>query len=161
MISGQWSVHLWPGNCSDDFQRDTLVCNMLSYVDFYKPDYFLLENVWGMVHHKIQGRDSEVAMAVIKFINRGLTSIGCVSFHSALALTSISQTAYAQLSSPFQSPPSRPLRVPAGQAARHLLGCTARASASRIPGADAPLRAENGDYETCQWEDAVACDSHR
>ena len=64
--------------------RNSLVCNMLSYVDFYKPKFFLLENVLGLLHHKLQinklvPQEGEmVANGVIKFILRTLTSLGYV-----------------------------------------------------------------------------------
>ncbi|TCD67280.1 hypothetical protein EIP91_000302 [Steccherinum ochraceum] len=70
-------------NKRDDDPRSTMACNMLSYVEFYKPSFFLLENVKGMVHHKLtsQSRDlkkagSVVTMGVIKFILRSLIGLG-------------------------------------------------------------------------------------
>ncbi|KAF8266486.1 S-adenosyl-L-methionine-dependent methyltransferase [Lactarius quietus] len=34
--------------------QNSLVCNMLSFVEFYKPKFFLLENVLGLLNHKLQ-----------------------------------------------------------------------------------------------------------
>ncbi|KAJ1651493.1 hypothetical protein IWQ61_007957 [Dispira simplex] len=67
---------------ADDI-KNTLVTTSLSYVDFYRPRFFLLENVQGMVHFKLGGEQSGstkiiggIKMGVIKFIVRALTSMG-------------------------------------------------------------------------------------
>lgn len=54
--------------------KNTLVCSAMSYVDFYRPSYFLLENVRGLVHYKL-GKD-RINNGVLKFIIRCLTSMG-------------------------------------------------------------------------------------
>jgi len=60
------------------------VCNMLSYVEFYRPKFFLLENVLGLLNHKLQINEAGpqegdiVAHGVVKFILRALTSLGYV-----------------------------------------------------------------------------------
>ncbi|KAI9446182.1 S-adenosyl-L-methionine-dependent methyltransferase [Lactarius indigo] len=65
-----------------DDPRNSLVCNMLSFAEFYKPKFFLLENVLGLLNHKLQinkpGRQEGdvVANGIIKFILRALTSLG-------------------------------------------------------------------------------------
>lgn len=57
---------------------------MLSYAEFYKPKFFLLENVLGLLNHKLQvnkpgPQEGEmVANGIIKFILRALTSLGYV-----------------------------------------------------------------------------------
>jgi hypothetical protein len=62
--------------------RNTLVCNMISYVDFYKPSYFMLENVTGMIVTKLNGIQSGrrieggVGSGVVKFIFRSLVALG-------------------------------------------------------------------------------------
>jgi DNA (cytosine-5)-methyltransferase 1 len=62
------------------------VCNMLSYVEFYRPKFFLLENVLGLLIHKLQvnkegpQEGNVVAHGIIKFILRTLTSLGYVPF---------------------------------------------------------------------------------
>ncbi|KAI0748472.1 S-adenosyl-L-methionine-dependent methyltransferase [Daedaleopsis nitida] len=62
--------------------RSTLVCNMISYVDFYRPQYFLLENVAGLLSYKLlrqtPGKHAvkELSMGVVKFIMRALLSLG-------------------------------------------------------------------------------------
>ncbi|KIJ10522.1 cytosine-5--methyltransferase [Paxillus involutus ATCC 200175] len=58
--------------------RSTLVCNMLSYVEFYRPMYLLLENVFGiLVHHqKTSSKKNGIQVAVVKLIQRVLASIG-------------------------------------------------------------------------------------
>ncbi|KAH9180823.1 S-adenosyl-L-methionine-dependent methyltransferase [Lactarius sanguifluus] len=65
-----------------DDPRNSLVCNMLSFTEFYKPKFFLLENVLGLLDHKLQvkkpGRQEGdvVANGIIKFVLRVLTSLG-------------------------------------------------------------------------------------
>jgi DNA (cytosine-5)-methyltransferase 1 len=57
---------------------------MLSYVEFYRPKFFLLENVIGLVNHKLRVNKAGphegniVAHGVVKFILRTLTSLGYV-----------------------------------------------------------------------------------
>ncbi|KAF7965632.1 hypothetical protein HWV62_42606 [Athelia sp. TMB] len=68
---------------ADDI-RSTLVCNMISYVEFYRPMYFLLENVLGLLHYKLLSRmigqafdpNQGIEMGVLKFITRSLTALG-------------------------------------------------------------------------------------
>ncbi|OAD76274.1 hypothetical protein PHYBLDRAFT_132318 [Phycomyces blakesleeanus NRRL 1555(-)] len=66
-----------------DDVKNTLVCTALSYVDFYKPKYFLLENVRGLVSYKLGGEQNGqnrikggIEMGVLKYILRCLTSMG-------------------------------------------------------------------------------------
>ncbi|KAI0672839.1 S-adenosyl-L-methionine-dependent methyltransferase [Trametes maxima] len=62
--------------------RSTLVCNMISYVEFYKPAYFLLENVVGMLSYRVGGEQEGnrvvggIEMGVVKFILGSLTTLG-------------------------------------------------------------------------------------
>lgn len=62
--------------------RSTLICNMLSYVDFYRPKYFLLENVTGLLYFRPgakqlgQSMVGGVSMGIVKFIFRTLISLG-------------------------------------------------------------------------------------
>lgn len=64
--------------------RNTLVANMISYVDFYRPKFFLLENVLGMFdwrgHTALAGDDydGEIMMAAVKFITRAMIGLGSV-----------------------------------------------------------------------------------
>src|ERR1700677_1201959 len=57
---------------------------MLSYAEFYKPKFFLLENVLGLLNHKLQinkpgpQEGEKVANGIIKFILRALTTLGYV-----------------------------------------------------------------------------------
>ncbi|KAI0929230.1 hypothetical protein AcW1_006224 [Taiwanofungus camphoratus] len=66
---------------ADDI-RNTLVCNMLSYLEFYRPYYFLLENVTGLIFYPLNGHQSGravvggVKMGVVKFIIRTLVCLG-------------------------------------------------------------------------------------
>ncbi|KII89181.1 hypothetical protein PLICRDRAFT_160365 [Plicaturopsis crispa FD-325 SS-3] len=62
--------------------RSTLVCNMVSYVEFYRPQYFLLENVEGFLTHSLSGRDGTgkgtdaIQCGVVKFVLRALICLG-------------------------------------------------------------------------------------
>ncbi|KAJ1926787.1 hypothetical protein IWQ60_003489 [Tieghemiomyces parasiticus] len=67
---------------ADDI-KNTLITTSLSYVDFYRPRFFLLENVYGMVNFMLGGTQAGQAriaggikMGVVKFIIRALTSMG-------------------------------------------------------------------------------------
>lgn len=55
---------------------------MISYVDFYRPKFFLLENVLGMFdwrgHTALadDDYDGEIMMAAVKFITRAMIGLG-------------------------------------------------------------------------------------
>ena len=55
---------------------------MISYVEFYRPMFFLLENVTGLLSYslgeKTEGmeRKGSINMGVVKFIFRALTALG-------------------------------------------------------------------------------------
>ncbi len=57
---------------------------MLSYVEFYRPKFFLLENVLGLLIHKLRvnkagpQEGNVITHGVVKFILRTLTSLGYV-----------------------------------------------------------------------------------
>lgn len=57
---------------------------MLSYVEFYRPTYVLLENVRGMLDFRLNGRQEAhsivggIGMGVVKFIFRTLVSLGYI-----------------------------------------------------------------------------------
>ncbi|KAG2037322.1 S-adenosyl-L-methionine-dependent methyltransferase [Suillus americanus] len=57
----------------DDDIRSTLVCNMIAYVEFYRPMYFLLENVGGILEHAL--KEKTVASGVVKFILAALLAL--------------------------------------------------------------------------------------
>ncbi|KAI8929735.1 hypothetical protein BC831DRAFT_547452 [Entophlyctis helioformis] len=66
---------------ADDI-KNTLVASSLSYVEFYKPDYFLLENVRNLLSYKLGGKQDGVGrikggieMGMLKFILRTLHSL--------------------------------------------------------------------------------------
>lgn len=65
----------------------TLPCQMLSWVEYYRPRYFLLENVAGIQDHilyfHVEGDDGEtnevkVGQGMVKFIFRALIALGYV-----------------------------------------------------------------------------------
>ncbi|KAG0339389.1 DNA (cytosine-5)-methyltransferase 1 [Podila horticola] len=63
--------------------KNSLIATSMSYVDYYRPNYFLLENVRGMIAYKLGGRRSSegkhvggMGMGVVKFILRCLTAMG-------------------------------------------------------------------------------------
>ncbi|KAH7889609.1 S-adenosyl-L-methionine-dependent methyltransferase [Phlebopus sp. FC_14] len=61
---------------ANDDIRSTLICNMLSYVEFYQPMYLLLENVYGILVHQVNARTQTVQLGIVKFIQRALAAIG-------------------------------------------------------------------------------------
>lgn len=63
---------------------------MLSYVEHYEPDYFLLENVAGILDHRLFDRrtnnagvteDCEIQSGMVKFILRTLIALGYEFIH--------------------------------------------------------------------------------
>ncbi|KAF9227783.1 S-adenosyl-L-methionine-dependent methyltransferase [Gyrodon lividus] len=75
-VETRWAIEFSP-SAAQTYQS-TLVCNMLSYVEFYRPMYLLLENVFGiLVHHqKTSLKKNGIQVAVVKLIQRALASIG-------------------------------------------------------------------------------------
>ncbi|KFX99338.1 hypothetical protein O988_03927 [Pseudogymnoascus sp. VKM F-3808] len=70
--------------------KNSLLTTFLSYVDHYRPKYFLLENVRGLLHHRLGSTQKKVGHGVqggiqqgsVKFILRALTSLGySAQFH--------------------------------------------------------------------------------
>ncbi|TEY71700.1 hypothetical protein BOTCAL_0088g00340 [Botryotinia calthae] len=68
------------------------IATLLSYVEFYRPEYFLLENVPGIKHHPLNGNDipnypsdgGPLKNGAMKFIFRVLTSLGYQCQHAIL-----------------------------------------------------------------------------
>ncbi|KAJ2880862.1 hypothetical protein FB639_002739 [Coemansia asiatica] len=67
---------------ADDI-KTSLIANALSYVDFYRPTYFLLENVRGLLNYRLGGIQlgkgrigGGIEMGMLKFILRTLTTMG-------------------------------------------------------------------------------------
>ncbi|TGO26774.1 hypothetical protein BPAE_0053g00280 [Botrytis paeoniae] len=68
------------------------IATFLSYVEFYRPKYCLLENVTGLEHHPLNGTDIPnyssdkglLTSGAIKFIFRVLTSLGYQCQHATL-----------------------------------------------------------------------------
>ncbi|KAJ3515085.1 hypothetical protein NLJ89_g1982 [Agrocybe chaxingu] len=64
--------------------RTTMPCNMLSYVEHYEPNYFLLENVAGFLDHKLHDMheteaglvECEIKFGMVKLVMRTLISLG-------------------------------------------------------------------------------------
>lgn len=67
---------------SELLTRNTMVANMLSYVEYYRPKFVLIENVTGMIHYRLQAiQDGKkfkggIEGGIVKFIARTLTSLG-------------------------------------------------------------------------------------
>ncbi|KAF8965236.1 S-adenosyl-L-methionine-dependent methyltransferase [Flammula alnicola] len=67
-----------------DDVRSTMPANMLSYVEHYEPNYFLLENVFGLLAHKFYAKretdlgivESEIQCGMVKFVARTLIALG-------------------------------------------------------------------------------------
>lgn len=55
-------------------------CNMLSYVEHYQPNYFLLENVAGFIEHNIRSRKITIKFGMVKFVTRTLIALGSEFF---------------------------------------------------------------------------------
>ncbi|KAH8928621.1 S-adenosyl-L-methionine-dependent methyltransferase [Atractiella rhizophila] len=64
------------GNRSPDDIRCSLIANYLSYVEFYRPKYFIIENVKGMVDFSLEGQNGKIKHGVIKLIYRVATALG-------------------------------------------------------------------------------------
>ncbi|KAJ9073953.1 hypothetical protein DSO57_1011171 [Entomophthora muscae] len=63
--------------------KNSLIATTLSYVDFYRPKYFLLENVRGLLNFRLGGNqaginrvEGGIKMGYVKFIMRCLTHMG-------------------------------------------------------------------------------------
>jgi DNA (cytosine-5)-methyltransferase 1 len=59
---------------------------MLSYVEHYEPNYFLLENVAGFLEHRFHNNRTtpsggviEIQFGMVKFVTRALIALGYVS----------------------------------------------------------------------------------
>ncbi|KFY81710.1 hypothetical protein V500_11158 [Pseudogymnoascus sp. VKM F-4518 (FW-2643)] len=70
--------------------KNSLLTTFLSYVDHYRPKYFLLENVRGLLQHRLGSTQKKKGVGVqggiqhgsVKFILRALTSLGySAQFH--------------------------------------------------------------------------------
>ncbi|KAI5117478.1 hypothetical protein M0805_007182 [Coniferiporia weirii] len=65
-----------------DDVRLTLIPTMVSYVEFYRPKYVLIENVTGLLNFRLQGEQKGrrivggIESGVVKFIMRAFTSLG-------------------------------------------------------------------------------------
>ena len=110
---------------------------MLSYVEHYRPSYFLLENVIGLLAFPLKGRmvgrtfakHEGIRMGVCKFIIRTLTCLGYV----LILLNEEVSISLPQVSSAFQSPSSGAIWGTTESQASFVLGCKARSSPSQIP----------------------------
>ena len=62
--------------------RSTLPCTMLSFVEEYEPDYFLLENVIGFLRHPLKSTQDGrrlrggISMGMTKMVVRVLIGLG-------------------------------------------------------------------------------------
>ncbi|KAJ7172149.1 hypothetical protein C8R46DRAFT_1084943 [Mycena filopes] len=65
------------GNKREDDPRSTLPFTMLSVAEVYQPNFFLLENVTGLLQHSVSDREGgEVEKIMLKLIVRGLIALG-------------------------------------------------------------------------------------
>lgn len=62
----------------EDSFKNGQISSFLSMLDHYKPAYFLLENVRGLIDHKLV---AGIDHGTVKFIHRALTSLGYSSQH--------------------------------------------------------------------------------
>jgi len=83
MIQGMF-IMIWL-NSPSPVIRVTLICNMLSYVEYYRPKYFMLENVERMINHPLAAElvnkrfVGGVPQGMLKLITASLASLGFVS----------------------------------------------------------------------------------
>ncbi|KAH6918476.1 S-adenosyl-L-methionine-dependent methyltransferase [Coprinopsis sp. MPI-PUGE-AT-0042] len=68
-------------NKRDDDVRTSMPCNMLGFVEHYNPEYFMLENVKGLLNFKLrdsrEGRHGEtIKWGMLKFVTRILIALG-------------------------------------------------------------------------------------
>ncbi|TFK54606.1 S-adenosyl-L-methionine-dependent methyltransferase [Heliocybe sulcata] len=62
--------------------RSALIANFMAWVDYYKPMYFLIENVVGILSHRLKAEKVNnritggIEMGMVKFIMRAATSLG-------------------------------------------------------------------------------------
>ncbi|EPQ57871.1 S-adenosyl-L-methionine-dependent methyltransferase [Gloeophyllum trabeum ATCC 11539] len=65
-----------------DDPRSALIANFMSWVDYYRPRYFLIENVVGMLNHRLKACKVNnqtvggIQMGIVKFIMRAATTLG-------------------------------------------------------------------------------------
>ncbi|KAJ7766897.1 S-adenosyl-L-methionine-dependent methyltransferase [Mycena metata] len=67
------------GHKKEDDSRSTLPFTMLSVAEVYEANFFLLENVTGLLQHSVRngkGREGRVEKATLKLIIRALTALG-------------------------------------------------------------------------------------
>lgn len=85
MIFGKGFIFLTSVSNLTIQNSSTLPCNMLSYVEHYEPDYFLLENVAGLLDHRLLDKrttkggvneDYEIQSGMVKIILRTLIALG-------------------------------------------------------------------------------------
>jgi DNA (cytosine-5)-methyltransferase 1 len=81
MIQGKSAPIIAELSCHK-FSRVTLICNMLSYVEYYRPKYFMLENVERMINHPLAAElvnkrfVGGVSQGMLKLITASLASLG-------------------------------------------------------------------------------------
>ena len=121
---------------------------MVSYVEFYRPKYFLLENVVGMLSHKLgQKRDGvdETGMTVVKFLFRAMVALGYVNLTLPFVYwdiqVSIDDTT-SQVPGPLQSATGCSVRCPSGPRTGDILGRPSRRSLARLPVPDTQLQTQ-------------------
>ncbi|KAG2029571.1 S-adenosyl-L-methionine-dependent methyltransferase, partial [Suillus americanus] len=59
--------------CAKICYRSTFVCNMMGYVEFYRPRYFLLENSDTILEHAL--KEGTIALGIVKFICAALLAL--------------------------------------------------------------------------------------
>jgi hypothetical protein len=120
-------------------------CNMLSYVEHYQPNYFLLENVAGFLEHNIHSSPTtnsgevihcSIKFGMVKFVTRTLIALGSdlfyLFFHHILGSLTI-LLSFLQVSSPISAVTRRPVRCPPKPQPGCYLGCQTRSFITRLP----------------------------
>ncbi|KIK61812.1 hypothetical protein GYMLUDRAFT_260822 [Collybiopsis luxurians FD-317 M1] len=64
-------------NCypREDDERATLALTMISFVELYRPRYFLLENVVGMIHYRLLRKQDSQTTALVGGVEHGMIKV--------------------------------------------------------------------------------------
>ncbi|KZT27307.1 S-adenosyl-L-methionine-dependent methyltransferase [Neolentinus lepideus HHB14362 ss-1] len=69
-------------NKRPDDPRSALIANFMAWVEYYQPSYFLIENVTGILNHRLKAEKVNnhitggIEMGMVKFIMRAATALG-------------------------------------------------------------------------------------
>jgi hypothetical protein len=115
-------------------------CNMLSYVEHYQPNYFLLENVAGFLEHHIISRSTTssgkvvtIKFGMVKFVARALIALGSEYVLQIRSPVFRFLTNLLQISSSISIVASWAVWCPPKSESCHFLGGQTRSGFTRLP----------------------------